>query len=134
MVNEEGAHGDMLVLMKAVPQRGVYHGKIGRGKGIAWGCHNLAFTLPENQKCTKQQYLEPCGRAWRSVLKGSQQTFLKSYTDAVALWFVWQRRVCAQKNTHKFVQLSGFKKDFFFCRMCLAMTIHIFIYWHPVLK
>lgn len=30
-------------------------------------------TLPENQKHTKQQYLETCGRAWKPVLKGSQQ-------------------------------------------------------------
>lgn len=31
-----------------------------------------------------------------------------------------------QRNMHKFMQLPGFKKHFFFCRIYLVMTIHFF--------
>lgn len=44
MVNEEDAHRDMLLMVKAALQRVVYHRQIGRGKGMAWSCHKISYT------------------------------------------------------------------------------------------
>lgn len=68
MVNEEDAHRDVLVLMKAAPQR--------VPTVNTWGGElpGAATTLPENHKHVKQQYLESYGKTWKSALKGSQHT------------------------------------------------------------
>lgn len=107
MVNEEDAHRNVLVLMKAAPQR--------VPTVNTWGGElpGAATTLHENHKHTKQQYLESYGRTWKSALKGSQHTLSEVLHKCHCPFVYVAVEVCVQRNMHKLMQLPWFKKHFF---------------------